>query len=206
MGESHPQKLFPARQPKALSFSMRNGAGFRRALGVWDASAIIAGIIIGVGIFRVPAEVAASLPSAGWILAAWITGGLICLLGAFCVAELASTHPQTGGNYVFLKRAYGPLVGFLFSWMSLLVGRPGSIALMAVVFAEYAVQLLGVGQETSGSLQLLIAVGVVMVLTAVNIVGVRPGSWVQNVLTAAKCLALLSIFFVGMLFAAGLIP
>ena len=99
-----------------------------RVLGRWDSMAISIGIVIGIGIFRVPSDVAKYLPFGGLILLAWFLGGIISLSGALCYAELAAMYPETGGDYAFLRRAYGHLIAFLFAWTELLVIRTGSIA------------------------------------------------------------------------------
>src|SRR5436189_572042 len=90
-------------------------------LGLWDAVSIIVGIIIGVGIFEAPQRVFAQVPHPAYGIALWVLGGLLALLGAFCYAELASTYPRSGGEYVYLTRAFGPLTGFLFAWSQLTV-------------------------------------------------------------------------------------
>ena len=99
----------------------------KAVLGRWDAVAIVLAIVIGVGIFRVPAETARYLQSPSLMLLAWVTGGAISFLGALCYAELSSSFPETGGNYVYLKKSYGPAVAFLFGWSELVVIGAGSI-------------------------------------------------------------------------------
>ncbi|MDP7205885.1 MAG: amino acid permease, partial [Pirellulaceae bacterium] len=108
-----------------------------RQLTMFDTACIIVGIIIGAGIFRAPPLVAASLPSASLILTAWFAGGLLALLGALCYAELTTTYPEPGGDYVYLTRAYGSRAGFLFVWAEFWIIRPGSTGPMAFVFGEY---------------------------------------------------------------------
>ena len=110
-------------------------------LGLWDAVSIIVGIIIGVGIFETPSQIFAKVPGPWSALAVWALGGVLALLGAFCFAELASTYPRSGGEYVYLTRAYGPLAGFLFAWAQLAVIRPGSIGALAYIVAEYGAKL-----------------------------------------------------------------
>src|SRR3954453_1176784 len=134
-------------------------------LGLWDTASIIVGIIIGVGIYKTPAEVFSHASGPWAALAIWVLGGLISLLGAFCFAELASTYPRSGGEYVYLTTAYGSLVGFLFAWAQLAVIRPGSIGALAYVFAEYGAKLWELGDFQT----LILAVGSVALLTVINI-------------------------------------
>src|SRR5205823_7100943 len=116
-------------------------------LGLWDAVSLIVGIVVGVGIFATPAEVFAKAPGPLAALAVWLLGGILALLGAFCFAELASTYPRSGGEYVYLTRAYGKWAGFLFAWAQLAVIRTGgSIAAMAYIFADYSSKLIQAGQ------------------------------------------------------------
>ena len=114
-------------------------------------------------------------------------------MGALCYAELATAIPKEGGDYVYLTRAYGPWVGFLFGWSQLAVVRPGDIALMAFIFARYAHQLFPLG----GIGQLFFAAAAVVVLTIINIMGVKTGKWTQNILTLAKVLGMAAIIIVG---------
>jgi len=176
---------------------------FRRALGPWSAGALIAGSIIGVGIFLFVADVAARLPSGPAILAVWTAGAVVASCGSLCLAELAAAYPQTGGIYVFLRRAYGPFVAFLYSWAKLLITRPGSFAILALGFARFAGDFLGLGADAPPWMGKAMAVGAVVALTGINIVGVRAGAGVQNVLTAIKVLCLAAVIGVGAAFAAG---
>jgi basic amino acid/polyamine antiporter, APA family len=124
----------------------------------------------------------------------WIVGGLLALVGAFCFAELASTYPRSGGEYVYLTRAFGPFVGYLFAWAQLSVIRPAGIAAVAYVFAEYAAKLLGF--DSAGVL--LLAAGAIVVLTLINVLGVTLSSTTQNMLTLAKVLGLMALVVVGL--------
>lgn len=180
-------------------------AEFRRALGPWSASSLIAGAMIGTGIFFFVSDVAVRLPSRPWILAAWVAGTLIASCGALSLAELAAAYPQTGGIYVFLERAFGAPVAFLYSWAKFLIMRPGSFAIMALAFATFALELVGVGKGAPPWLGKAVAAGAILVLTAINIIGVRAGARVQNVLTAAKVFALVAVIGVGAAFAVGLL-
>ncbi|MBD3427084.1 MAG: amino acid permease [Candidatus Omnitrophica bacterium] len=162
-------------------------------LGRWDSVAIVIAIVIGVGIFRVPSEVATYIKSPWLIMVAWLAGGLISLVGALCYAELASTFPETGGNYVYLKKSYGPLTAFLFGWSELLVIRAGSLAAVAFIFAEYLASFLGADK-------LLVkpfAVFSIVLLGVVNIAGLRQSKRTQNFFVVVKLLALVALIFLG---------
>lgn len=168
-------------------------AGVAAHLGWWDAVSIILGIIIGVGIFKTPPQIFQSVPGPLWAMALWLLGGLLALAGAFCFAELASTYPRSGGEYVYLTRAFGPIVGYLFAWAQLAVIRPASMGAMAYVFAQFAASLWGFG--TGGVLW--VALAAVVLLTLVNILGVALGKNTQNFLTIAKVLGLVAVIVAG---------
>jgi basic amino acid/polyamine antiporter, APA family len=166
-------------------------------LSAIDASALIVGMVIGAGIFETPALVAANSASAEVALFAWILGGGMSLVGALCYAELATAYPDAGGNYHYLMRAFGRNLAFLFAWARMTVIQTGSIALMAFIFGDYASQLLPLGDYAPG----IYAAICVACLTGLNIVGVKPGKWTQNWLTAAKILGLLLVIGAGILYA-----
>lgn len=163
----------------------------KRQLGFWDSLAINVGIIIGVGIFRVPAEVAKYLNSPSEILFAWLLGGVITLFGVLCYAELSSRVPETGGTYAFLKKAYGPLAGFMFGWMEFLILRAGSVAAVAYVLAAYWVRVWGWPEAYSRA----VAVFAILFFTLFNVIGIHYGRRVQQVLTALKIISLAGISF-----------
>ncbi|MBI4208437.1 MAG: amino acid permease [Deltaproteobacteria bacterium] len=144
----------------------------QRKLGLWDSSAIVVGNIIGVGIFMTSGFVATHLRDPFHFLMAWIVGGFLAFAGALTFAELGAAMPHAGGDYVYLKTAYGPLWGFLTGWASFLVTFSGSIAALAVAFAGYV----------KGGM--LTAIGVIFFLTFLNLIGVSWGKWAQNLLTA----------------------
>jgi basic amino acid/polyamine antiporter, APA family len=170
----------------------------RRELTLLDSTCIIVGIIIGAGIYRISPSVAQHAPDALWFMGLWLLGGALSLIGALCYAELATAYPEEGGDYVYLTRAMGRTVGFLFAWCQLWIVRPGSIGAMAYAFAEYANRIWP--QATADRavyVLVLYAAAAIVVLTAVNILGVREGKWTQNVLTTAKLLGLAAIVAVG---------
>src|SRR5438046_2288256 len=113
-------------------------------LGLWDAITIIIGIVIGTSIFsEAPCVIFQNVPGPWEALGVWLVCGILSLIGALCYAELATTYPRSGGDYVYLTHAYGPLVGFLFGWAQLAVILTANIGMMAYVFAQYAVKLWG---------------------------------------------------------------
>lgn len=171
-------------------------------LGLWDTASIIVGIIIGVGIYKTPAGVFSNASGPWQALAIWVLGGVISLLGAFCFAELASTYPRSGGEYVYLTRAYGRWAGFLFAWAQLAVIRTGgSIAALAYVFADYTGQFLH-ADIRSNLLHIGLSLVVIVVLTGINILGVQLGKHTQNFLTVLKVLGLAGILVTGLWYAA----
>jgi amino acid transporter len=163
-------------------------------LGLWDAVSIIVGIVVGVSIFRAPPLVFANTTGPWMALGAWLLGGVLSFIGALCYAELATTYPRIGGDYVYLSRAYGRWMGFLFGWAQLTVILTGSIGAMAYAFADYALPLFGLDAAATAWL----AVGSVLVLTLLNLCGVVFGTAVQNVLTVAKVLGLIAIVVAGL--------
>lgn len=173
--------------------SSRTGAPIEVQLGMWDAVSIIVGIIIGVGIFETPHDIFGAVSHPGFAIALWVLGGVLALIGALCFAELASAYPRSGGEYVYLTRAFGPLTGFLFAWSQLSVTRSGSIASMAYIFGKSAAALF---EFDDNSLFVLAGLSVA-VLTIINVLGVRMGTRTQNVLTVAKVIGLGALIVVG---------
>jgi len=167
----------------------------KKALSLWDSVAVITAIVIGVGIYKVPAEAARFLQSPPLILIAWFSGGMICLLGAFCYAELSSSFPKTGGNYVYLRESYGRLSAFLFGWTELLVIRTGSIAAVAFISAEYLCSLLSAGPVFVKPA----AVSIVLFLSLINIFGLNYGKKIHNTLTVINISALLGMVLFGII-------
>ena len=161
----------------------------KRELTLFDSTCIIVGIIIGAGIYETAPTVAAGVGGSWGVMLIWLVGGLLSLAGALCYAELASAYPRDGGDYIYLNRAYGRWAGFSFGWVRMVLVYPVDIALMAFVFSRYA-QKIWMPLENGG---VYYAGGAVLVLTVINLVGVRGGKWTQNVLTVIKALGLLSI-------------
>lgn len=170
-----------------------------RPLGAWDGALLTIGAVVGTGIFLTTGDIARALPHGGLILLVWVAGGLLTVAGALTYAELGVLFPRAGGMYHFLKEAYGPLPAFLFGWASFLVIMSGGIAAIAVGFGEYlgsflpffssthvllAVPVAGWTWTVSGC-QLAASLAIIL-LTAINVVGVREGATVQNLLTILK--------------------
>jgi basic amino acid/polyamine antiporter, APA family len=151
---------------------------------------MVVGTIIGASIFVQPSEITRQMPSVGGIVLVWLAAGVLTLFGALVCAELASAFPQTGGVYRFLREAYSPAIGFLWGWAMFWSMHSGIIAAIATVFARYASVFVGLDPRA-------MAVGVIVVLSAVNYVGVRHGGLVQNIFTSAKLLAIAVIIGAG---------
>jgi amino acid transporter len=166
-----------------------------KELSLFDSICIIVGIVIGAGIYEITPAVAACMGGWAGILGIWFLGGLLALTGALCYAELATAYPHEGGDYVYQTRAYGPGIGYLFGWSQLVVIRPGDIALMAFVFARYAMTLYAPWEH----MLMVYAIGSVVVLTLINILGVKQGKWAQNLLTVIKSVGILAIVAAGFL-------
>jgi APA family basic amino acid/polyamine antiporter len=183
-----------------------------RGFGLLDASMIVVGSMIGSGIFITSAESARLVGSPGWLLVAWALAGVLTITGALCCAELAAMWPRAGGQYVFLREAYGPSIGFLFGWSLFLIIQTGTIAAVAVAFANFtgvltntvsadnyiiAPRALG-GYAISLSTQQLLAVGMILLLTISNTRGIKTGKLIQNTFTFTKTAALIALILVGL--------
>src|SRR3954454_12156836 len=148
-----------------------------RRLGLFDATMLVMGGIIGAGIFINPYVVAQKVQTPALILGAWAAGGVIALLGAFIYAELAERLPMVGGQYAYIREAYHPLLAFLYGWVLLLVIQTGGMAAVTVTFSRYFIELTGLHLPEA-----LVAVLTLVILTVINCLGVRTGSTVQNTL------------------------
>src|SRR5687767_14397768 len=167
-----------------------------RRLGLFDATMIVMGGIIGSGIFMNPSFVARQVHTPFLVLGAWLLGGLFALAAAFIWAELASVRPDVGGQYAYLREAFHPLVAFVYGWVLLLVIQTGGMAAVAVTFARYFVELTHVPISYP-----YLAAVVLAVLTIINCLGVRAGSTLQSVLMVLKIVALAALVACGFLFA-----
>ncbi len=175
---------------------------YARRLGLFSATMAVIGGIIGAGVFIGPAVVAQRVGTAGLTLAAWVVGGVIALAGAFCFGELGARRPSAGGGYVYLRDAFGALPAFLYGWALLLVIATGATAAVAVTFASYAVPLLGL----SGRALLPLAIGAIVLLSAINYVGVKPAAVTQNVFTLLKLAALAALIVAGLFVSTSTVP
>jgi amino acid transporter len=162
-------------------------------LGMWDAVSIIVGIVVGSAIFKASGTIAAAVSHPAGMFGVWLAGGALSLMGALCYAELAATYPRSGGDYVWLTRAFGPLVGFLFGWAHLAGILTGSIGVLAYVCSDHAVRLWSLPADSGAP----IAIAVVAALSLLNVLGVILGSLAQNALTIAKVLGLAAIVVAG---------
>ena len=171
----------------------RSGSDLPPSLTRLNAIALVAGTIIGASIFVQPSEIAQHLSRPVDIMLVWLAGGVLTLFGALVCAELASAFPHTGGLYIFLRETFSPLAGFLWGWAMFWIMHTGIIAIIAMVFARYAAQVVPVGDTGTRAIAVIVILG----LSALNYVGVRAGSRVQTVLTCAKILAIGAIVVVG---------
>ena len=174
-------------------------AALTRQLGLASVTALVIGEVIGVGIFLTPASMARSLGSPFWLLVVWLVMGAMALSGALCYGELAARFPEAGVGYVYLRRAFGPGVAFLYGWKCLLVMDPGITAAVAVGLASY----VGYVVKLSGAGLKVVAIGAILVLAAVNIAGLRLGAGLMRWLTAFKLGALGFIVVLALALALG---
>src|SRR5690242_8760822 len=195
-----------------------------RGLTLLDATMIVVGSMIGSGIFITSAESSRLVGSPGWLLVAWAVAGVLTITGALCCAELAAMWPRAGGQYVFLREAYGPAIGFLFGWGLFLIIQTGTIAAVAVAFANFTGALTDVisgerylvrpltfikpftigslsfnGYALSLSTQQLLAVVMILFLTFINTRGLQTGKIIQNTFTFTKTAALLGLILIGLI-------
>jgi APA family basic amino acid/polyamine antiporter len=175
-----------------------NSAKPRRLLGVFDATMIVMGGIVGSGIFINPYVVALRVHTPVLILGVWLLGGVLAMLGAFIWAELATRLPEAGGQYLYLREAYHPSVAFIYGWVLLLVTQTGGMAAVAVTFARYYREITGFSASDGA-----IASAALLGLTAINCLGVRAGSNVQSALMLLKAGAIAAMVAVGMLWGGG---
>ncbi|HEX8565349.1 MAG TPA: amino acid permease [Pyrinomonadaceae bacterium] len=188
-------------------------SGFVRGLGLLDSTMIVAGSMIGSGIFIVSADIARQVGSSGWLLMVWIVTGLLTVAAALSYGELAAMMPKAGGQYVYLRESYSPLWGFLYGWTLFLVIQTGTIAAVAVAFARFLGILvpavspesylippvnLGGGYAFSLSTQQLIAILLIILLTVINMQGLKLGKYIQNTFTVTKTLALAALILLGL--------
>jgi APA family basic amino acid/polyamine antiporter len=187
----------------------QNSAGFKQSLGLLDGTMLVAGSMIGSGIFLVSADMSRQVGSTGWLIAAWVITGLLTLTAAVSYGELSGMFPKAGGQYVYLREAYSPMLGFLYGWSLFGVIQTGTIAAVAVAFANYTGYLVpgldkvlldaGLVKITGSS---VLAVASVILLTYINTRGVKEGKIIQTLFTTFKLLSLFGLIFFGLVVAA----
>jgi len=187
MQESAPARDVASSQPDSVAVS-----GLAPRLGIFDATMVVMGGIVGSGIFINSYVVAKLVHTPAMILGAWVAGGLLALVGAFIYAELANRMPKVGGQYAYIREAYDPLLGFLYGWVSILVINAGGTAAVAVTFGKYFREF-----SHSAVPENVAAVSVVIALTAINCIGVRAGSAVQSFFMVLRILAIVMIVGCG---------
>src|SRR6266851_677939 len=193
--------------------SERRSPELVRSLGLWPATAVVVGTVIGSGIFLVPTDMVKAVGSPAMVFVVWIFGGILTLFGALTYAELSAALPEAGGEYVYLNAAYGPFFGFIYGWTQTWVGKSASIATLATGFFTYLADFfpglsaviytvaLPIGPG-GGPLEIrygqLLAIGVILFLAGVNYLGVRVGGGVQVSMTALKLLLIAGLILAGL--------
>lgn len=187
-------------------------AGLARELGLLEAASVAVGTIIGTGIFIVPNKIAAEVEAAGLVFLVWIVAGALALIGALAFAELGAALPRAGGEYVYLKESYGPLWGFLYGWTYFLAAKTGSIAALATAFAIYLgyffdlsavfytarLDLFGLDYTLKLGATQAVAIGMILLLSAINVLGVKVGGRVQGFSTVLKVLIIALLALLGL--------
>ena len=183
---------------------------FKPVLGLWDATMIVAGSMIGSGIFIVSADIVQNVGSAGWLIAVWIITGFMTLTAAVSYGELSGMFPRAGGQYVYLKEAYNPLIAFLYGWCFFAVIQTGTIAAVGVAFAKFTAYLIPAFSEdivlfdaglfTVSPAQLL-SIAIIILLTYINTRGVESGKFVQTTFTVTKLVSLFGLIVFGLIMA-----
>lgn len=188
-----------------------NSTSFKPALGLFDATMIVAGSMIGSGIFIVSADITRNVGSAGWLIVVWLITGFMTLTAAVSYGELSGMFPRAGGQYVYLREAYNPLMGFLYGWSFFSVIQTGTIAAVGVAFSKFAgyfFPVLDIQKENIladfGWLTIypaqLVSIGLILFLTYTNTRGVKGGKLLQNIFTATKLLSLFGLIIAGLIF------
>lgn len=169
----------------------------QRVLSLFDAVVLIVGIVVGAGIFRAPSLVAANAGSREAFVFAWVFGGAVSLIGALCYAELTTAFPSAGGDYHFLTRAFGKKLGFLFAWARMSVVQTGSVALLSFIFGDYFSHLYRLGEYSSA----IYAASIIVLLTWINVIGIKFGTGVQKLLTIVEVAGVLLVSVAGLFLA-----
>jgi APA family basic amino acid/polyamine antiporter len=181
---------------------------FKPSLGLLDATMVVAGSMIGSGIFIVSADITRNTGSAGWLMMVWLITGVMTLIAALSYAELSAMYPKAGGQYVYLKEAYNPLVGFLYGWSFFAVIQTATIAAVAVAFAKFTAYIFPVFSEDTIAVNLkfitispaqLLSIVVIVLLTFINSRGIKNGKIIQTTFTLAKLLSLFGLIVFGVI-------
>src|SRR6478609_7142917 len=187
---------------------------FKQSLGLLDSTMIVAGSMIGSGIFIVSADITRNVGGAGWLVAVWVITGFMTLTAALSYGELSAMFPKAGGQYVYLKEAFNPLAGFLYGWSFFTVIQTGTIAAVGVAFSKFAGYfipalemkdaniLFTIGDQFKLYPAQLVSIALVIFLTWVNSRGVKEGKFIQTIFTSAKLLSLFGLIIFGFLLAA----
>ena len=189
---------------------MSEQTSFKPSLGLLDATMVVAGSMIGSGIFIVSADIVRNVGSAGWLVLVWLITGFMTIIAAMSYGELSGMFPKAGGQYVYLKEAYNPLVGFLYGWSFFAVIQTGTIAAVAVAFAKFAGYFIPVLNQTDENLLFtagtfkiyiaqIVAIGIILLLTYINTRGIKEGKIIQTTFTISKLLALFGLTLFGFL-------
>jgi len=187
------------------------GASFKPTLGLLDSTMIVAGSMIGSGIFIVSADITRNVGSAGWLIAVWVITGFMTLTAALSYAELSSMFPKAGGQYVYLKEAFNPLAGFLYGWSFFTVIQTATIAAVGVAFSKFSAYLFPALSEKNilfdlGFIQIsaaqIVAILLIALLTFINTKGIKNGTIIQTVFTTTKLLSLFGLIIFGFILAA----
>jgi APA family basic amino acid/polyamine antiporter len=190
---------------------MTNREEFKPSMGLWDATMIVSGSMIGSGIFIVSADMLKDVGSAGWLIAAWVITGFMTITAAISYGELSSMFPKAGGQYVYLREAYNPLIGFIYGWSFFSVIQTGTIAAVGVAFSKFAAYLIPSLSEKnivfdigafSVSAAQLVAILLIVFLTYTNTRGLKGGKLIQNVFTSTKLVATFGLIIFGLILAA----
>lgn len=191
---------------------LKEDKSFKRSLGLLDATMIVAGSMIGSGIFIVSADITRNVGSAGWLIVVWLLTGFMTITAALSYGELSGMYPKAGGQYVYLKEAYNPLVGFLYGWSFFAVIQTATIAAVGVAFAKFTAYLVPQFNENLVAIDLgfrkispaqLLSIVVIVLLTFINTKGVKNGKFIQTTFTLTKLLSLFGLIAFGLIMAKG---
>src|SRR6187455_3007420 len=192
--------------------AIQEDKSFKRSLGLLDATMIVAGSMIGSGIFIVSADITRNVGSAGWLIAVWLITGFMTIIAAVSYGELSGMYPKAGGQYVYLKEAYNPLAGFLYGWSFFAVIQTATIAAVGVAFSKFLAYIVPQVSEdlvafTIGGLKIspaqLVSIGLIVFLTFINTRGVKGGKLIQTTFTVTKLLSLFGLIIFGLIMMKG---